>query len=119
MKREEIIAKWDGMSARERDAWIAHVLFGWSGADVDTADFAYEAGLTGVNQYPSYTTDMNDAWKVLSRFRSARVDRFDNGYGHECSLFDQYGVYLVTVDGEYSAPEAIGLAAIIAKLATE
>jgi hypothetical protein len=62
---------------------------------------------------------MNAAWKVIGRFHSARIDRFDNGYGHECSLFDQYGTYIVTVSGEYSAPEAIGLAAIIAKLQTE
>lgn len=29
MTREEIIAKWDGMSERERDAWIARVIMGW------------------------------------------------------------------------------------------
>ncbi|WP_339306814.1 hypothetical protein [Paenibacillus sp. FSL R5-0519] len=131
MKREEIIAKWDGMSARERDAWIAHVLFGWTGADVDTADFAYEAGLTGIDQYPSYTTDMSDAWIVWksllaegceplinttsSRSSNVRSGEVPEGWTHVCIHKDDVN-YHVSIK---EAPEAIGLAAIIAKLSTE
>ncbi|KAA8750197.1 BC1872 family protein [Paenibacillus sp. UASWS1643] len=119
MKREEIIAKWGVMSARERDAWIAELFFGWNLIAIERANDAYEYGVTGVRQYSAYTSDMNAAWKVIGLFPSSRIDRFNNDYGHECSLFDQYGTYIVTVAGEYSAPEAIGLAAIIAKLSTE
>lgn len=131
MKREEIIAKWNGMSARERDAWIAHVLFGWTGADVDMANLAYEYGVTGVTQYPRYTTNMCDAWTVWESLlaegceplinttssRSSNVisGEVPEGWTHVC--VHKAGVnYHVSIK---EAPEAIGLASIIAKLSNK
>ncbi|SDW24485.1 hypothetical protein [Paenibacillus sp. PDC88] len=29
MDRNQIIAKWNGMSPRERDAWVAREVMGW------------------------------------------------------------------------------------------
>lgn len=128
MKREEIIAKWDGMSARERDAWIAHVLFGWTGADIDMTDLAYKHGITGVAQYPSYTTHMHDAWRVVRAIPGEfflyrkTPDQYVASFGYSAEECPECGIdpFEVTAQGKgKTAPEAIGLAAIIAKLATE
>jgi hypothetical protein len=113
MKREEIIAKWDGMSARERDAWIEREIFG----GVAFGNFRE------VNEVrvliPYYTTVIPDAWPIFERHPYIEVARIP---GRKTT----YGVRINGIDGsarvivqKSTFPEAIGLAAIIAKLATE
>lgn len=115
MKRDEIIAKWNGMTPRERDAWVAEVVFGWK--PLGDGRMRSSDGFM-IRAIPEYTTDISAAWAVVDRYYSYRITRL-NGVDH-------YRVVLHDEDGDLrayahssSAPEAIGLAAILAKSLTE
>lgn len=128
MKREDIIAKWDGMSARERDAWIAGLLFGWSAESIEVVMTAWKRDIFGLAQFPYYTVEMDAAYEVLRAipgefflYRKA-PNSYVASFGYSTEECSECGIepFEVTAQGiGKTAPEAIGLAAIIAKLATE
>jgi hypothetical protein len=71
MTREEILAKWDSMTPRERDALVAEKVMEWK----ERVDFDYVDGLIAryvpgtmdvVNFQPS--TDISAAWEVEAIF---------------------------------------------------
>jgi len=109
VKRKEIIAKWDGMGSRERDTWVAEVVFGME-------TFGQFREVNGVRVHVShYTSDISAAWAVLEHMNAdhyVSVERLADcinstgDYVCECGGFSGWG----------TAPEAICLAAIIAKL---
>jgi hypothetical protein len=110
MNREEIIEKWGGMESRERDAWVAEVVMG---ADVVGGNVEHILG--GFRPVPRYTSDISAAWAVLEHMNAdhyVSVERLADcinstgDYVCECGGFSGWG----------TAPEAICLAAIIAKL---
>lgn len=123
MNRTEIEAKWNTLTARERDAWVAEVVFGLSigrerriNGDIFISEPNAPHGFQRLA--PKYTTDISAAWSVATEFPihnagldshvaeyQARVGQGDGGVGMRVSY-----AYAPT------APEAICLAAIIAKL---
>lgn len=116
MKREEIIAKWDGMTPRERDALVAEVIFGTATfMDEELNAWAQYPHSTANHLVPEYTTDIYAAWSVLEHPGSDglpivwAIYPTADGYNVEYAL----GHEVVSAP---TAPEAIGLAAIIAKL---
>lgn len=121
MTREEIIAKWDALTPRERDAWVAEVVFGHLVVQSGLSDgtvFAYGSG--GYNDIcPRYSTDIAAAWKIVETYRSVGI------YVSVHILRDNWvGVALTAVNwvvdvDRRTAPEAISLAAILVKLTKE
>lgn len=133
MNCEEIIAKWAGKTARERDAWIAEVVFGHSiGRErrINGEIFVIDANAPHGFQraVPHYTTDISAAWAVWDEMR-------ENGYEPLINVTSEHSGPVIrgvcpigwhhvnmrkgTVNAHVdrnSAPEAIGLAAIIAKI---
>lgn len=114
MTREEIIAKWDGKTPRERDAWVAEVVF-------DTNVYRNIFGspfddITGVS-LPRYTEDISAAWRTLEKLRFQGVlitiETYVGQYASVTDEDERTRLY------KRSAPEAICLAAIIAKLTKE
>lgn len=111
MTREEIIAKWDGLTPRERDAWIAEVVMGAT-LTADRRRLYY-----GNASVPRYTEDISAAWAVFAQFPYIEVARIPGAlvtYGVRINDLDDGSVRAMTQAD--TAPEAIGLAAIIAKL---
>ncbi|MEI2280753.1 BC1872 family protein [Paenibacillus polysaccharolyticus] len=103
------------MSSRERDAWVEKTVFGGE----TFGEFRLVNGVRVL--IPQYTTDISAAWKVVEEMR---LDHFlhltdETPYGWSVDMYPA-GESIVTQDiNADTAPEAIGLAAIIAKLATE
>ncbi|NGM81267.1 hypothetical protein G5B47_02440 [Paenibacillus sp. 7124] len=133
MKREEIIAKWAGMTARERDAWVAQAVMGWrrvmrpggggggfvgwQDAEGRLAAFETDYSLT-VDARDCFqpSTDTHAAWAVFDQHEYVEVARIPGGTV-------SYAVRINGIDGSIRAiiqkptfPEAICLAALIAKL---
>ncbi|OMC96257.1 hypothetical protein MKX34_24140 [Paenibacillus sp. FSL R5-0636] len=109
MKREEITAKWAELGARERDAWIAEAVFGW-----ERTNGIIDAIL------PQYTTDISAAWALVDKsaeFGGMSVSFTCSRNGARRYTVETYanGVAFVVAAGS-TAPEAIGLASIIAAL---
>lgn len=125
MTRDEIIAKWDSMTSRERDVWVAEVVFGSKIVSVaDDDDFHVElssaSGIIAYTPLPRYTTDISAAWTVFERFpyvEFARIPGASVTYGVRVNDPDDGSVRAMTQADV--APEAIGLAAILAKSLTE
>lgn len=121
MTRDEIVAKWAGMSARERDAWVAEVVFGWRDVINDgylTWGIPPEAPHS-VRTVPRYTTDISAAWAVQELFFAVRIEGLGNS-GYECEIYNGYGLSVTIIrSGEYTASEAICLAALIASLQSD
>jgi hypothetical protein len=126
MTRDEIIAKWTGLSARERDVWTAEVVFGWEwraedGEDagwyerVNNAPF-YDRVFTGRRHGWSPSTDISAAWPIFERYWSVEIAKISGAV-------DTYGARINDSDGqvramtqELTAPEALCLAALIVEL---
>lgn len=116
MNPDQIIAKWESMSSRKRNAWVAEVIFGWKAVRIKDAEYAYELGVCCVETIPHYTEDISAAWTLMETASfsvdinttpsSTRVNFHRNGWS-------QYDVWRPT------APDAICLAAMVAKLTTE
>jgi hypothetical protein len=114
MTRDQIIAKWDAMTPRERDAWVAEVVldirvsFEYSPRGPIYLD--YNDG--GRRHIRNYTTDISAAWAVV-----------DGHARYEIGLYEGKVTAAMGVPGWYvsatTAPEAISLAALIAKLTEE
>ncbi|QOT13762.1 hypothetical protein JNUCC32_31235 (plasmid) [Paenibacillus sp. JNUCC32] len=133
MTREQIIDKWETLDPRARDAWVALAVFKWrimgdqifppEGEQLRSSKVQYEDGRFSII-LPNYTTDIAAAWTVVDE--SAKWGGMQIGcYGKPDARY--YEVYTYTDTHPYSypiditketAPEAIGLAAIIAKLST-
>lgn len=110
--REQITEKWDGMTPRERDAWVAKEI---TGAERKKKLIPCPDGIEGCAvahyaYYPHYTTDISAAWEVVETF------------GHACLTKRHFDVWYCEIlnDGIFveapSASEAICLAALVAKL---
>lgn len=126
MTRDQIIAKWNALTPRERDAWVADVVFDTTvypmhGLESFTGE-VYD-NHTG-EPLPSYTEDIAAAWTVFEYIASlgawtevAFIPRKlkYRGFIGAASVPKLSGVD-IKAD---TAPEAISLAAIIAKLAPE
>lgn len=123
MKHDEIIAKWNGMAPRERDAWVAEVVFNKKiGRERRIGGAVYEIGYGNVSiALDEYTKDISAAWSVLNYLRANWLTSIQ-----DCDVFG-WRVDLQS-DSEYrgdiggiiapTAPAAICLAAIIASLET-
>lgn len=77
MTREEIEAKWETMTPRERDAWIAEVLFGWYRIKGPKTDY------DGLCEYgdvliPPEITSEEEAFRLMPPKGSIPFDYFVN-----------------------------------------
>lgn len=141
MTRDQIIAKWNALEPRKRDAWVAIVVFGWFDCDivprggygrmilVPPIDDERRGWATTYDEYgfphwlPHYTEDIDAAWAVVNE--TAKWGGMDIGcYGKPGAQFYVAATHTDTAPYQRmvsvtrsSAPEAICLAAIIAKLA--
>lgn len=111
MTRDEIIAKWAGMTSREKDAWIERIVFG-------RETFGQFRETNGIRVLIShYSTDISAAWTVFERFPYVEVARIPGPvttYGVRINDPDDGRIYAMTKEPTF--PEAICLAALIAKL---
>lgn len=114
MNKSEIVAKWNTLTDRERDAWVAEVVFGWESAW--EPDIAYDCAYQISDSVPNYTKDIYAAWAVFETFDYVEVARIPGNPPY-------YGARINGTDGNIRSiaqgetfPEAICLAAIIAKL---
>ncbi|MEK3988064.1 hypothetical protein MHB77_32570 [Paenibacillus sp. FSL K6-3166] len=126
MNRDEIIAKWAGLSARERDAWVAEVVFGLNVEHENGETYVSDFGIGRVMD--EYTTDISAAWAVWSamlvkgyeplinttseRSGSVKVGAVPVGWHHVCLHKNDVNTHAELP----TAPEALCLAALIAKL---
>lgn len=114
MTHDQILEKWDGMTPRERDAWIAEVVFGWRPLE-DGRMLSADGYM--IRTIPEYTTDIYAAWSVFEchpYVEAARIPRKDTVYGVRINDSDDGTILAMTQKPTF--PEAMGLAAIIAKL---
>ncbi|MGZ0043430.1 BC1872 family protein [Paenibacillus ottowii] len=129
MNRDEVIAKWNSMQPRERDAWIATDVMEWKqGADYD---FVYDME-NGIAKYKPFSTDVrtfnpsayiSDAWEVIEKISSLKEwmlyrighSDVDGELKYECTMLEVYRGVSVFARSK-SASEAICLAALIAVL---
>ncbi|WP_342439275.1 hypothetical protein NSS79_10380 [Paenibacillus sp. FSL L8-0436] len=109
MKRDEIIAKWAGLSARERDAWVEAAVLPISEEEArDRRKFSISL--------PRYSTEISAAWTVMERMNPThwvsvmRIAGEVNSTGNYVAEVGEHSA------GSNSAPEAICLAALIAEL---
>lgn len=119
MKREEIIAKWAEMTARERDAWVEAVILPIS------AEEARDRRKFGISR-PHYTTDLSAAAYVLNAIpcefylyrdvSNKYVASFGYAAGEPCFDCGEEPFEIVAQGIAETGPEAIGLAAVIYKL---
>lgn len=132
MTRDQIVAKWNGMTPRERNAWVAEVVMGWRRVsrpgggggyigweNADGRIVAIESDCTmstGPQDWFRPSQDVRSAWTVfehmnkthwISIMRIAETSNVTGNYVAECGGNSA---------GSNSASEAICLAAIIAKL---
>lgn len=111
LTRDEIIAKWDGLTPRERDAWVAEVVFGWTpfkdGRMRSSDGFMIRA-------IPEYTTEIFEAWSVFDSFEYGTITRMDFAYRANIRGIPGFAAVFKPI-----APEAICLAAIIASLQSD
>lgn len=125
MNRDQIIAKWNGLSPRERDAWVAEVVFGWEWHELEE-ERAYllpppideRLGWTamyenGIPHYlPRYSEDISAAWAVLATFEEYEIGRSEG----VTVVYAGIPGWYVRRETSDSVPEAISLAAVLAKL---
>lgn len=115
MTRDEIIAKWNAMTSRDRDAWVAEVVLGYEQRiyyDSGRVEW-HAANSEPLTKLPSYTADTAAMWAIIDALNPMYITltrRQDGGW-----YFTIHPLNLL-VD-QPSAPEAVGLAALIAKLA--
>ncbi len=120
MSREEIIAKWDSLTPRERDAWVAEAVMGYSAIKIDGNTFIIlDDKSLPVDFNPS--EDISAAWEIVEKI--IQDEMWINlivGKDTDCTIFSK-GKICGEVMGEAkkeTAPEVICLAALIAKEVT-
>jgi hypothetical protein len=120
MKRDEIIAKWDAMKPRERDVWVAEAVFGYTiGRERRINGLLFVYKNVGIRQsLPYYTTDLSAAWTVFELNGTYGNVGYmgDEYYCEMWARWDENGSGVDVIVGGNSGPEAICLAALIAKL---
>jgi hypothetical protein len=129
MTREQIIAKWDAISPRERDAWVAEVVFDRPNVRPYRGRFVFDnvgyiggkpiGDVMGVVDVDDYTTDISAAWTVFEiTLDPNRTALWPLGNGVS-GLFYAVAYDDVIVAHGKTASEAICLAALIAKITEE
>lgn len=113
MTRDEIIAKWAGLSTRERDAWVEAAVLPISEEEArDRRKFSLPR--------PHYTTEISAAWALVDKsaeYGGMSVSFTCSRNGARRYTVETYaGGCIFVVAAESTAPAAICLAAIIAKL---
>ena len=129
MNRTEIEAKWNTLTPRERDAWVAEVVFG--------VPVQYEYSPRGPvyldkrtlmdsrTHIRNYTTNLNAAMVLLDTvsgelyiYRENPTFNFVVSFGYSTEECSECGEdeFEVEAQGKGTLPEAICLAALIAKL---
>ncbi|GGF88052.1 BC1872 family protein [Paenibacillus abyssi] len=114
MTRDEVVAKWETLTPRERDAWVAEVAFGKTVERERRPNGSISVFTdVGIRQaLPYYTTDISAAWAVVNT-----SDRFDiGGFGGDVTASLGHPGWYVSAP---TAPEAICLAALIARITKE
>lgn len=140
MNRDQIVEKWMALSPRERDAWVAKDVLGWDvhseyglrfypDNDVEASYILNEppedcpkelracTGQIVCLRVPEFTADITAAWMVVEK--SAEWGGMEIGY--YATRSDRWVVVKTYLSKEievmqFTAPEAICLAAIITKL---
>lgn len=138
MNRDQIVEKWMALSPRERDAWVAKDVLGWDvhseyglrfypDNDVEASYILNEppedcpkelracTGQIVCLRVPEFTADITAAWTVLEHMHEDYYVKVES-IAVECN---PPGNYVCEIGGNFgwgTAPEAICLAAIIAKL---
>lgn len=130
MNREQIIEKWNGMTPRERDAWVAEVVFNYPNVRMFNHRYVYDnvgslGSVMGTADVPEYTTDISAAETVLAEipgevyvYRKS-TGEFVVSFGYvteECPDCGDEPFEVVAQGIASTLAEAIGLAATIAKL---
>lgn len=124
MKDDQIREKWDGMTPRERDAWIAEVVFGWRPLE-DGRMLSADGHM--IRTIPEYTTAIYASESVFAEIAGeAYVYRKPTGdfvvsFGHSSDDCPECGEYCFEVEHQGIAQtlsEAICLAAVVAKVAS-
>lgn len=131
-ERERIFAKWDSLTPRERDEWIASAIFGaepvvnkhngyvkWWIADSSEKYGVRRVPDSWTEQTPpSFTTDITHAW-TLAEHNGYFGGVSYMGVEYRAEIWSRWGEEGAGVH-EYasgdSAPEAICLAALLAKI---
>lgn len=124
MTREQIIEKWDGMTPRERDTWVAEAVFGRVDEKWDGMSGHDIAGVWHLH-VPNYTGDNDAAMHVLAKIPGeVYIYRKPSGgfvvsFGYSTEGCPECGEEAFEVLAQGIAPtlsEAICLTALIAKL---
>ncbi|MNW47530.1 hypothetical protein D3C74_248630 [compost metagenome] len=126
MNRDEVVAKWNSMQPRERDAWVADSLPGYPVRmlnEVRNGSFKPEydcpvldLGNGRYTHIPRYSTLIEDAWSIVelmkSEFNICTYMHGEEGFEDGWTVkFKEHGFVM----GMPTAPEAICLAALIAQ----
>ncbi|MCG7407753.1 hypothetical protein MH117_09985 [Paenibacillus sp. ACRRX] len=130
MTREQVIEKWDGMTPRERDAWVAEVVFGkrvYCEPKIAGGRY-YEVGYGYVtSELDDYTSDISSAESVLAQIPDEvyiyrkPTGEFVVSFGYstgECDDCNEEGFEVEAQGKAQTLQEAICLASVIAKLST-
>lgn len=126
MTRDEVIAKWESMSPRGRNVWIAVEVMGKKESPINYGWISSE----DYDYYPkNYSTDMGAAWEVIRKMKSKGLS-FTLGEASEKSgsvilgeanLGEQMCNFHIVTKNIFihvfreTMPEAICLAALIAQ----
>ncbi len=116
MTRDEVIAKWNSMQPRERDAWVGETVLNMKPEYNENLN--WHGWTTGERRWsssiPNFTKDISAAWELLKKFKTYQITYSESGFSHSGMK------YRVIVgrnqDVAYSdiETEAICLAALIA-----
>ena len=127
MTRDEVQVRWDELTPRERDAWVAEAVMGWTprecGWIFDTPDGSVRVIGNGAMCWDP-TRRIAAAWQVVEKiqegkhnsFRLFRCDSFPESRRCAVSFKPSVESALKLVEAP-TAPEAICLAALMAVLA--
>ncbi|GIP02085.1 hypothetical protein J28TS4_04920 [Paenibacillus lautus] len=116
MKREEILAKWESLKPRERDAWVAEVVF----KDTNVFNVA-EHWFCGHGMFtlPLYTEGVSEAWEIAEQYPIATVERveiFEGNIEVKATLWEGFDYREPVEATAKTVPEAICKAALLAVL---
>lgn len=124
MTRDEILAKWERMTPRERDAWVAEKVMGWT-KERTGENVWYEPEsrlwkpMDHITTLPRFSTDIAAAWKVVEKITKKGFDvsiLVVDGYNIDVGIDLYAGDTLVKRLSHHAptAPEAICKAALLA-----
>lgn len=118
MDREQVIAKWDGMTPRERDAWVGEdVMKIWPEFDEKFQLDGWKTGpTTWTSSIPNYTTDISAAWALAEQYPIAKLERveiFEGNVEVIAELWSGFDHQDIVEAHAKTASEAVCLAALI------